>query len=70
VGVSALFALIHFDAAIFIPLFVLAMGLTWLYETTGNLLAPIAAHAVFNAVNMALLALKLWLESHFPGAAP
>jgi membrane protease YdiL (CAAX protease family) len=51
-GVSALFALIHFDAAIFASLFVLALALTWLYEKTGNLLAPIAAHALFNAANL------------------
>jgi len=55
-GVSGLFALIHLDAAIFIPLFFLALTLTWLYERTGNLLAPIAAHALFNAANLAMLA--------------
>ena len=51
-GVSALFALIHGDAAVFVPLFVLALALTWLYEKTGNLLAPIAVHGLFNAVNL------------------
>jgi membrane protease YdiL (CAAX protease family) len=54
-GVSALFALIHFDAAIFVPLFVLALGLTWLYETTDNLIAPIVAHSLFNTTNLVLL---------------
>ena len=69
-GVSALFALIHFDAAIFIPLFVLALGLTWLYVKTGNLLAAITAHAVFNAVNLVLLAAEPWLEKvlHLPAS--
>jgi len=57
-GVSFLFALIHFDAATFIPLFVLALVLTWLYEKTDNLLAPITVHALFNAANLALLALQ------------
>ncbi|HEY3763009.1 MAG TPA: type II CAAX endopeptidase family protein [Verrucomicrobiae bacterium] len=56
-GVSALFALIHGDAAIAVPLFVLALALTWLYEKTDNLLAPIAAHSLFNAANLILLAL-------------
>jgi membrane protease YdiL (CAAX protease family) len=56
-GVSFLFALIHADKAIFIPLFVLALALTWLYEKTDNLLAPITAHALFNAANLAVL---LW----------
>lgn len=55
-GVSALFALIHLDAAIALPLFVLALGLTWLYERTDTLLAPIAAHGLFNAANLVLLA--------------
>jgi len=54
-GVSGLFALIHMDAATFLPLFVLALALTWLYDLTGSLLAPIAAHALFNAVNLFLL---------------
>jgi membrane protease YdiL (CAAX protease family) len=54
-GVSFLFALIHFDLAIFVPLFVLALTLTWLYEKTDNLLAPIAAHGLFNAANLLVL---------------
>jgi hypothetical protein len=35
-GVSFLFALIHLDAAAFVPLFLLALALTWLYEKTDN----------------------------------
>jgi membrane protease YdiL (CAAX protease family) len=54
-GTSFLFAAIHFDAAIFVPLFVFALALTWVYEFTGNLLAPIAAHSLFNAANLAIL---------------
>lgn len=57
IGVSLLFALIHNDAEIFLPLFVLALSLTWLYEKTDNLLAPIAVHSLFNATNLALLLL-------------
>jgi membrane protease YdiL (CAAX protease family) len=53
-GVSFLFALIHRNAPTFVPLFVLALALTWLYEKTDNLLAPITAHALFNAANLAL----------------
>lgn len=56
-GVSALFALIHGDAAIAVPLFVLALALTWLYEKTDSLLAPIIAHSLFNAANLILLSL-------------
>jgi len=51
---SMLFALIHFNVAAFVPLVVLALVLVWLYEKTDNLLAPIAAHAIFNTVNLVL----------------
>jgi hypothetical protein len=54
-GVSLAFALVHDDAATFVPLFVLALALTWLYEKTDNLLAPIAAHSLFNAANLVIL---------------
>jgi len=57
IGVSALFALIHLSAPAFLALFVFALALTWLYERTDNLLAPITAHAIFNATNLAVL---LW----------
>jgi membrane protease YdiL (CAAX protease family) len=57
IGVSFVFALIHYDAATFVPLFVLALALTWLYEKTDNLLAPIAAHSLFNGANLVLLCL-------------
>jgi len=65
-GVSALFALIHADAATFVPLFVFALALTWLYEKTDNLLAPITAHALFNAGNLVLL----WVGDEFSRTLP
>ena len=65
-GVSFLFALIHGAAAIFIPLFVLALALTWLYEKTGNLLAPIVVHGLFNAANLALLILAREFSLQLP----
>ena len=43
------------NAATFLPLAVLALLLTMLYERTDNLLAPISAHALFNALNFATL---------------
>jgi membrane protease YdiL (CAAX protease family) len=55
VGVSLLFALIHVNAPTFLPLFVLALALTWLYEKTEGLLAPVLAHSLFNAANLLLL---------------
>jgi membrane protease YdiL (CAAX protease family) len=69
IGVSLLFAFIHWDVAIFIPLFLLALALTWLYEKTDNLMAPIFAHALFNGINLTILDLQKffphWFDSHF-----
>ena len=50
-GTSVLFALIHFNLAAFVPLLLMALVLVWLYEKSDNLLAPIVAHIIFNAVN-------------------
>ena len=55
VGVSALFALSHGNAMAFIPLTLLSGALIWLYEKTNNLLAPIVAHALFNAANFVMI---------------
>ncbi len=52
---SLLFAAIHGSAPIFLPLFVFALVLTWLYEKTEGLLAPVLAHSAFNAANLVLL---------------
>jgi membrane protease YdiL (CAAX protease family) len=52
---SLAFAAIHKSPAIFVPLFVLSLVLAWLYEKTGNLLASITAHSLFNAINVVLL---------------
>jgi membrane protease YdiL (CAAX protease family) len=52
---SVMFASIHLNVVAFVPLVVLAVVLTLLYEKTGNLLAPISAHMAFNAVNLGVL---------------
>jgi membrane protease YdiL (CAAX protease family) len=54
VGVNLLFAAIHLNAAAVVPLFVLALAFTWLYEHTDNLLSPIVAHSLFNTANLIL----------------
>ncbi len=54
---SLLFAAIHVNAPTFLPLFVFALALTWMYEGTEGLLAPILAHSLFNAANLGLLLL-------------
>lgn len=57
-GTAAIFAAIHANFIIFLPLFVLAVALALLYEATDNLLAPIAAHSLFNGLNF----VKLYLS--------
>ena len=52
---SLLFAAIHLSPVSFVPLAALALGLAILYERTNNLLASIAAHALFNGFNFTLL---------------
>jgi membrane protease YdiL (CAAX protease family) len=59
--VTALFfAAMHLNVASFVPLLVLALVLTFLYEYTDNLLACIVAHSCFNAMNFILF--YLWQE--------
>jgi len=53
-GSSILFAAIHLNLAHFLPLLLLSLVLVWLYEQTDNLMAPLAAHALFNAINLAI----------------
>jgi membrane protease YdiL (CAAX protease family) len=64
-GTAVLFGIIHLNLGALIPLIGLALVWTWLYERTNNLLAPITAHVMFNAVNFFLLTADLpnWLES-------
>ena len=53
-GTSLLFAFVHWNLPTFLPLLLLAIALTLLYEKTNNLLASITAHALFNALNFAM----------------
>jgi len=50
-GTALLFGLIHGSWMTLLPLAALAVIFALLYDKTGNLLAPIFAHSVFNAVN-------------------
>ncbi|MBP7275560.1 MAG: CPBP family intramembrane metalloprotease [Kiritimatiellae bacterium] len=52
---AALFAVLHFNVAAFLPIFVLGLGLGSLYALTGHILAPVMMHTLFNGVNLALL---------------
>ena len=53
-GSSALFALIHISVVAVVPIFLLGLALAWVYQRTGNLLAPIAMHATVNGISVAL----------------
>ena len=57
-GISLLFAVSHQNLTVIVPLTALAIFLTFLYETTRNLIAPILAHSLFNAANFVLLLLQ------------
>lgn len=54
-GTAILWATVHLSLPVFLPLLVLGLALAYLYEKTNNLLAPITAHAVFNAINVTFL---------------
>lgn len=60
------FATIHLNAETFLPLLVLALLLILLYEKTNNLLAPITAHAAFNAAQL----IYLYVQEHQRTAHP
>lgn len=60
VAVSAVFAALHgaqWPAPV--PLFVLSMGLGFLYQRTGSLIGPIALHMTFNGISTLLMFLSV-----------
>ena len=52
---SVLFGLIHSNLLTLVPLIVMAVMLTILYEKSRSLLAPMAAHSLFNLANFVML---------------
>ena len=54
---SVLFAAVHMDLWQMPPYFVLGFILAWVYERRGNLLAPVALHAVNNAYSIGVVLL-------------
>ncbi len=77
VAVSLFFAGLHSDQwPAPVPLFVLSLGLGWLYQRTGRLAGPVAMHATFNGFSTIMLLLvsssgvKLPVESPAPVPRP
>lgn len=54
-GTAILFAGVHFNLGVLLPLLFLAVVLALLYEWTDNLLACIVVHSLFNAANFVML---------------
>lgn len=51
---SAAFAALHMNGVAFLPIFILGMFLTYLYESTGSLIPSITAHMLHNGIMVAL----------------
>lgn len=66
-GTSLLFAVIHFNRPILLPLFLLSLLLVWLYDYTDNFLAPLTAHMVFNAANLVIFFINDDSVAKLPG---
>lgn len=64
---AAIFSAIHFQFFGFVPRFVLGLVLGYLYEWSGNILVPMAAHFAQNAFQLALLYAQQqeWTASDF-----
>lgn len=50
IGSSIVFSFLHVDPIGFLPIFLLAIMLAYIYEKTGSLIAPITAHVLHNTV--------------------
>ena len=57
-GTSLVFGIIHVNLLSLLPLTVLALILTLLYEVTDDLVSPIVMHSFFNLVNFVQLSLS------------
>ena len=57
-GSSLIFAAFHFSLFAFVPIFLLALVLGYVYSRTRSLLTVIAIHATFNAISTAILLIQ------------
>ncbi|WP_096894660.1 CPBP family intramembrane glutamic endopeptidase [Candidatus Scalindua japonica] len=59
------FALIHWNAHVFLQIFILGLLLAYLYEKTGTLVASITVHVCHNTTTLVfLISFKYFLKSH------
>ena len=65
-GTSGVFAVMHANELTLLPLLIFALVLVHLYETFGNLLAPIVAHSLFNTANFLILLFQDRIDHLFP----
>ena len=61
-GTAIAFGLIHANRSVLVPLTAFGCLLSLLYQHSGNLLTPIAAHVTFNTAPFVLMALDIRLE--------
>jgi hypothetical protein len=61
-GTALAFGLIHANLNVLVPLTAFGCLLSLLYQNSGNLLTPIAAHVTFNTAPFVLLALDIRLD--------
>jgi membrane protease YdiL (CAAX protease family) len=59
-GSAIVFGAVHLSPIHFLPLALLGVALGWLYERSQSLLAPIIAHAAFNAITLGLALFAAW----------
>lgn len=52
---AAIFAAVHLNVAVLLPIFFLGVVFAWIYERTARLPAAMLAHFVFNASNVILM---------------
>jgi len=55
---ALIFSAAHASVAALLPLALFGLLLVWLYERTGSLWAPVAAHACFNAATVVVLMIQ------------
>ena len=55
---AAVFGLFHVQPLLILVMFFVGLGLAILYERRGSLVAPIAAHAVFNIIGYTLIVMR------------